>query len=101
MRTTPKHLRRFLATAALLAPLAPARAQSTTGDGTDQEEPAFELNPFEVTATEGVSGYNAETTLAGNRLRTELRDIGSAVSVVTKEFLNDVGATDNSTLLQY
>ncbi|MDQ8204156.1 TonB-dependent receptor plug domain-containing protein [Pelagicoccus sp. SDUM812003] len=82
--------------AALLVPLACANAQSTP----DDEEEIFTLSPFEVTGDE-TQGYNAATTLAGNRLSTELRDIGSAVSVVTKEFLNDVGATDNSSLLQY
>lgn len=47
------------------------------------------------------TGYAAATTLAGNRLATELRDVGNAVQVITKEFLNDIGATDNKTLLQY
>src|SRR5690606_20097602 len=51
--------------------------------------------------TEVDTGYSAERTLAGNRLSTELRDVGSAVSGVTREFLQDVGATDNASLLQY
>jgi len=58
------------------------------------------LSPFEVSGSATV-GYAAATTLAGNRLNTELRDIGSSVSVVTSEFLRDTGATDNKTLLQY
>src|SRR5688572_6898285 len=57
--------------------------------------------PFEVTAGDGNEGYTGATTLAGNRLSTDLRDIGSAVTVITKEFLQDVGATDNTSLLQY
>ena len=57
------------------------------------------LSPFEVTG-EGDTGYNAATTLAGNRLNTKLRDIGNAVSVYTDQFLADTGAADNSTLLQ-
>ena len=64
------------------------------------EEEILVLSPFEVSATEN-TGYAAATTLAGNRLNTELRDIGSAVTVVTAEFLKDIGATDNRTLLQY
>ncbi len=60
----------------------------------------FELSPFEVTG-EDDQGYQAVSTLAGNRLNTELRDVGSAISVVTTQFLDDVGATDNKTLLQY
>lgn len=58
------------------------------------------LSPFEVTASDE-NGYVATETLAGTRIRTDLRDVGSAISVVTKEFLQDVGATDNASLLQY
>ena len=41
----------------------------------------------------GVAGYAAATTLAGNRLSTELKDVGSAVTVVTGQFLKDTGAS--------
>ncbi len=58
------------------------------------------LTPFEVTS-ESDTGYVATDTLAGTRIRTELKDIGSAVSVVTKDLMNDIGATDSGTLLQY
>lgn len=58
------------------------------------------LSPFEVRATSGSESYNAETTLAGNRLSTDLRDIGSSVTVVTQQLLLDTGATDNTSLLQ-
>ncbi len=64
------------------------------------EEEIIVLSPFEVTASE-TSGYVATTTMAGSRINTELRDVGSAISVVTSEFLKDTGATDNATLLQY
>lgn len=74
---------------------APAAAEP---EKTDEE--VIVLSPFEVSATEN-SGYTAATTLAGNRLNTELRDIGNAVSVVTSQFLKDIGATNNETLLQY
>ncbi|MDQ8188260.1 TonB-dependent receptor plug domain-containing protein [Pelagicoccus sp. SDUM812002] len=77
----------------LVAPLAFAQ-----DDAEDDE--IFELSPFEVTGNER-EGYKAVDTLAGNRLNTELRDIGSAISVVTTQFLEDTGATDNKTLLQY
>jgi hypothetical protein len=30
-----------------------------------------------------------------------LKDVGSAISVVTSEFLKDTGATDSKSLLQY
>ncbi|MBP8176881.1 MAG: TonB-dependent receptor plug domain-containing protein, partial [Xanthomonadales bacterium] len=64
------------------------------------EEEVIVLSPFEVTASES-SGYAATTTLAGSRINTQLKDVGSAISVVTSEFLKDTGATDSKTLLQY
>ena len=66
----------------------------------ENEDELIVLSPFEV-SSEATRGYAAASTLAGNRLNTELRDIGSSVSVVTSEFLRDTGATDNKTLLQY
>jgi len=69
-------------------------------DQTDDE--IVRLTPFEVSSTGSeATGYTAATTLAGNRLNTQLRDVGSAVTVVTEELLRDIGATDNRSLLQY
>ncbi|MES1168160.1 MAG: hypothetical protein ABUL61_03215, partial [Oleiharenicola lentus] len=64
------------------------------------EEDVLVLSPFEVSA-DSDSGYATATTLAGNRLNTELRDIGNAVTVINSQFLKDIGATSNETLLQY
>jgi hypothetical protein len=58
------------------------------------------LSPFEVT-TEKDNGYATAETLAGTRIRTNLDDVASSISVVTKQFLQDTGATDSGTLLQY
>lgn len=66
----------------------------------DREENIVVLSPFEV-STEAEAGYTAATTLAGNRLNTELRDIGNAVTIITPQFLNDIGATSSESLLQY
>ena len=77
-----------------------AQEKSTTAPAPGaKDEPVFELSPFEVTS-EG-TGYTGATTLAGNHLNTEVRDIGNAVTVITAQFLKDIGATDNQTLLQY
>ncbi len=82
---------------AAVAPLAPAAASRKTAADLDE---IIRLSPFEVSAT-AEEGYAAATSLAGNRLNTELRDVGSAVTVVTGQFLRDIGATSNETLLQY
>lgn len=65
-----------------------------------EEEDVLVLSPFEVSADDD-TGYATATTLAGNRLNTELRDIGNAVTVINSQFLKDIGATSNETLLQY
>lgn len=48
------------------------------------------LNPFEVSA-ERDHGYQATTTLAGGRIQTELKDTPATVSILTKEFMQDLG----------
>jgi outer membrane receptor protein involved in Fe transport len=73
-------------------PAAPATAPA--------DDEIIQLSPFEVSASQD-RGYQATQTLAGTRIRTNLADVGSAIQVVTKEFLRDVGATDTGTLLQY
>ncbi|HEU5081003.1 MAG TPA: TonB-dependent receptor plug domain-containing protein [Opitutaceae bacterium] len=82
------------------AQTAPKSSTTSNASSDTSEEDTVVLSPFEVSAENEV-GYAAATTLAGNRLNTELRDIGNAVTVVTSQFLRDIGATDNSTLLQY
>ncbi|HEX2099664.1 MAG TPA: TonB-dependent receptor plug domain-containing protein, partial [Candidatus Synoicihabitans sp.] len=77
-----------------------AQAQVTPTPATTEEDQPLVLSPFEVNTTTD-RGYQATETLAGTRIRTNLADVGSAISVVTKELLEDIGATDNSTLLQY
>lgn len=75
-------------------------AQAAPESQVPQDEDVVVLSPFEVSAEQD-RGYQATQTLAGTRIRTNLADVGSAISVVTREFLQDVGATDSSTLLQY
>ena len=58
------------------------------------------LSPFEVTA-EADTGYSARSTLAGSRFKTELKDTAASISVLTAEFLSDIGATDFTSALAY
>ena len=69
-------------------------AQDESGDD------VYELSPFSVEAKED-SGYRATTTLAGSRIRSKISDLGSSIAVVTKEFMEDTGATDGESLLSY
>ena len=95
--------RAFMAASAIgLAAAFGARAQTAPAPSNleDQDEPIV-LSPFVVDATEDSGSYLANSTLAGTRIRTDLRDLSSAISVVTKQFLEDTGARDNSELLVY
>ena len=58
------------------------------------------LSPF-VVETDTDKGYQSSSTLAGTRLRTELRDVGAAISVVNAQFLVDTGSTNTKDILVY
>lgn len=64
------------------------------------DEDIIELSPFTVSAEEN-QGYQATSTLAGTRIKTDINDLGAAISVVTKEFMEDTGATSLEDLFQY
>ena len=100
-RTRPVRYTAALVSALILgAGTSWAQQQSTPEPVKPAEGDTIVLSPFEVSSS-NTNGYAAATTLAGNRLNTQLRDIGNAVQVVTTQFLKDIGATDNQTLLQY
>lgn len=81
-------------TASLLAQTSPA-AGASSGNAPDE---AVKLSPFEVRPD---SGYAASSTLAGSRLNTDLKDTPAAISVFTKDFLEDIGALNVAEALNY
>ena len=97
--------RAFVGTAALcLVSVLRLNAQATApaaGPKKDESEETLVLSPFVVDASEDADGYAAKSTLAGTRVRTELRDVASAISVVTSQFLQDTGARKSEDLLVY
>lgn len=86
---------------AVLLTSAPMLAQSTDAGSPIDDEDVLVLSPFEVTAADESEGYAAASTLAGNRLNTDIKDLGTSLSVYTSQFLSDIGATDNQSLLKY
>jgi hypothetical protein len=81
-------------------PTQPASDQAgVTPDNTAEE--TILLTPFTVDAAEDKGSYRATSTLAGTRVRTELQDVASAISVVTAQFLQDTGAKNTQDLLVY
>lgn len=69
-----------------LAQPAPA---SAAPDAAAQDDPIV-LSPFEIAADRD-HGYQATTTLAGGRIQTELKDTPATVSILTREFMDDLG----------
>lgn len=61
---------------------------------------AFVLTPFEVSSDKD-NGYAATETLAGTRMRTSLRDVGASLSILTPEFLRDLGVNSFEQALIY
>jgi outer membrane receptor protein involved in Fe transport len=116
MKTTTK-LRLALIVAAFVAPVVSGQTSTATAStpsappstkpvpvpvdtvATATQE-AVVLSPFVIT-TDKDNGYQATSTLAGTRLATELRDVGTSISVITSQFLQDTGATDTKSLLSY
>lgn len=105
MKRPTARSRVFTFTSAFCLIVAPAlRAQTASpasGDASGTDEESIVLSPFVVDASADQNGYRANSTLAGTRVRTDLKDVASAISVVTQQFLNDTGAKNNADLLVY
>ncbi|MEM9159607.1 MAG: TonB-dependent receptor [Verrucomicrobiota bacterium] len=66
----------------------------------EEEDEVFELSPFVVEGSEDI-GYMSTQSLAGTRIKSNLRDVASTVQSITKEMLDDIGANDLNELLSY
>jgi len=75
---------------------APVNAREATTPVAENDA-VIKLSPFEVTASPN-SRYAAASTLAGTRLQSNLKNIGSAIHVTTSEFLNEIPAGRESAL---
>ena len=53
-----------------------------------QEEPVFDLNPFEVSSEED-NGYQAKETMSGIGIATAMRDLPFTTNVITSDFIED------------
>jgi outer membrane receptor for ferric coprogen and ferric-rhodotorulic acid len=85
----------LLSSSAAIAQNAPTQPRvAAAGAGT------IVLTPFEVSSASD-NGYAATETLAGTRLRTELRDIGASLSILTPEFMRDLGVNSFDQALLY
>ena len=62
-------------------------------------EETLQLTPFQVVADE--RGYQAFNPLSGTRLNSKLEDLGSSITVVTKQQLIDTAAIDINDVFLY
>lgn len=60
----------------------------------------IQLSPFQVDAAKD-TGYYAPNTLAGSRMKTNLADLGAAISIVTKAQMEDFASTDVNDAFRY
>lgn len=86
-------------------PSAPGNKTAANGATSASNQPAnanptVVLSPFEV-RTERDYGYQATSTLSGGRLATDLDKTPAAVTVLTREFLDDIGALSVQEALQW
>jgi len=98
--TPPMNEKKSIFSGLLKGLLGLAIASSSSVSAQDENEEIYELSPFSVDAAED-TGYTATSTLSGTRIRTDLKDLGAAISVVTSELMEDLGATDAGSLLSY
>jgi hypothetical protein len=97
-------LRPWLAAAAGLAVVGtselPAQAVRPVPQTPAEEDRTIVLSPFTVDASRD-RGYFAENTLAGSRLNSNIGDLASAISVVTKQQLEDTASVDINDVFLY
>jgi outer membrane receptor protein involved in Fe transport len=82
------------ASAQTVAPTATPPAAATSAGS------AVQLSPFLV-SSEGDEGYRAANTLSGTRMNASLFHTPAAISVLTKEFLDDIGAENVADMLKF
>lgn len=72
---------------------------SLHGQTATDEQEVFDLPEFVV--EEDVSGYVAQTAFSATRTRTPIKDIPISYSVLTSDFIKDIGAQNITDALRY
>ena len=78
----------------------PSSAPTTPAPATPAGEKTVVLTPFEVRA-EPVGPYQVSDALVGGRLRTDLFESSSSISIITKEFMDDIAPRDIFSAAKY
>ena len=84
----------------LLAQQAPTPQISAKPASPETTSEILKLSPFVVDSAAD-QGYYSSQTLAGGRLKTDLKDVATSVQVVTDVMLQDLGLTNLNDVLAY
>jgi iron complex outermembrane recepter protein len=82
----------------LFAQSAPA-ADKPEGKSKSEDE-VVNLSPF-VVSTDKDTGYRATNSISGTRLNTPIKETPMPIEVITRQFIEDTGATDLRSALKY
>ena len=105
----PPTLRILITSAALLAASSASFAQDTASapapsapsdKDKDKKDETVIMSAFEVSSTEG-KGYTSSNAATGFKTNEQLLKIPQAVTVVTRDLINDIGAVDGSNILRF
>ena len=77
-----------------------AFAQTKSAEPNTAKDEAVVLSVFEVHSEKDV-GYQAANTTSGSRLNTALKDTAAAITPLTREFLDDIGASSLSDMMAF
>ncbi|MBL9214047.1 MAG: TonB-dependent receptor plug domain-containing protein [Opitutaceae bacterium] len=91
--------RTFVACAASLAATSLTIGQATSDDAASNKE-ILTLSKFEVTTTQD-KGYIANNSASGFKTNQALIKIPQSVTVITRDLIDDIGATKTSDVLQF
>lgn len=67
---------------------------------TEKKEEAIQLSAFQVTSTQG-KGYTSSNAATGFKTNESMLKIPQAVTLVTRDLIDDIGAVESSNILQY
>lgn len=73
---------------------------ASAGRSLAAEDKTVVLNPF-VVSTEVNKGYYASETLSGTQLKSQVRDLANPISILTEEFMRDIGAVNYEEALEF
>lgn len=100
---TTMTIRRALAAAALLALISPLTMSAQTPAATPPPAPKDDrvlLSTFEVSSTQD-KGYTSGNAATGFKTNESMLKIPQAVTLVTRDLIDDIGATDSSNILRF